>query len=185
MVAVRRSALLLRAPIRPSMPSFLRIAANSERRLAAPLIAIGFDDLALHQDPEWGGLLTGHFQPISSIAVETVGTVRRNVLAEALAALLALHLGQTGPGRPTDSRAIAAMSKLRQITGCSCVNRPLWPSVRPFFRQALDFTRAQGVLSWELRVATSLALLWKNQHRGPAGRRLLESFLRPLHADDS
>jgi len=38
-VPVRRSALRLRAAIRPSMPSFLRIAANSERRVATSLIA--------------------------------------------------------------------------------------------------------------------------------------------------
>ena len=34
---------------------------------------------------------------------------------------------------PTDSRAIDAISKLRRITGASWVNRPLWPSDRPFF----------------------------------------------------
>jgi predicted ATPase len=29
------------------------------------------------------------------------------------------------------------------------------------FRQALDWGRRQGALSWELRAATSLALLWR------------------------
>jgi len=38
-VTVRMSALRLRAAIRPSMPSFFRMAANSERRVATPLIA--------------------------------------------------------------------------------------------------------------------------------------------------
>ena len=39
-VAVRMSALRLRAAIRPSMPSFFRIAPNSERRVATSLIAL-------------------------------------------------------------------------------------------------------------------------------------------------
>jgi hypothetical protein len=38
-VAVRMSALRLSAAIRPSMPSFFRTAANSERRVATSLIA--------------------------------------------------------------------------------------------------------------------------------------------------
>jgi hypothetical protein len=38
-VPVRMSALRLRAAINPSMPSFFRMAANSERRVATSLIA--------------------------------------------------------------------------------------------------------------------------------------------------
>jgi hypothetical protein len=33
------------------------------------------------------------------------------------------------------------------------------------FRQALDLARQQGALSWELRAATSLARLWRDQDR--------------------
>jgi predicted ATPase len=33
------------------------------------------------------------------------------------------------------------------------------------FRQALDWARRQGALSWELRCATSLARLWRDQAR--------------------
>jgi hypothetical protein len=39
-VAVRMSALRLSAAISPSMPSFFKMAANSERRVATSLIAI-------------------------------------------------------------------------------------------------------------------------------------------------
>jgi predicted ATPase len=41
------------------------------------------------------------------------------------------------------------------------------------FRQALDWARRQGALSWELRAATSLARLWHNQGRSKEARELL------------
>jgi predicted ATPase/DNA-binding winged helix-turn-helix (wHTH) protein len=41
------------------------------------------------------------------------------------------------------------------------------------FRQALDWARRQGALSWELRAATSLARLWRDQARSKAARELL------------
>src|SRR5439155_23127108 len=92
------SALRLSATIRPSMPSFLRIAANSDRRVATSLdravevdigdqpalaaaahhvvdfdrLAVGFDDPAAHPDPGRGGFFAGHLQLLSAIAVEAV-----------------------------------------------------------------------------------------------------------------
>ena len=41
------------------------------------------------------------------------------------------------------------------------------------FRQALDWARRQGALSWELRAATSLARMWRSQGRSEAARELL------------
>jgi len=41
------------------------------------------------------------------------------------------------------------------------------------FRQALDWARRQGALSWELRAATSLARLWRDQNRTKAAREIL------------
>ena len=41
------------------------------------------------------------------------------------------------------------------------------------FRQALDWARRQGALSWELRAATSLARLLRDQARTARGARLL------------
>jgi hypothetical protein len=41
------------------------------------------------------------------------------------------------------------------------------------FRQALDWARAQGALSWELRAAVSLARLWRGQGRSKDARELL------------
>src|SRR5208282_30376 len=43
------------------------------------------------------------------------------------------------------------------------------------FLEALDSARAQGALSWELRAATSLARLWRHQHRVSEARELLGS----------
>jgi len=41
------------------------------------------------------------------------------------------------------------------------------------FRQALDWAGRQGALSWELRAATSLARMWRDQGRGKDARELL------------
>jgi len=42
------------------------------------------------------------------------------------------------------------------------------------FRQALDWARRQGALSWELRAATSLARLWRDHGRPPEAKALLQ-----------
>jgi predicted ATPase len=41
------------------------------------------------------------------------------------------------------------------------------------FQHAIDWARRQGALSWELRGATSLARLWRNQGRSEAAYKLL------------
>jgi predicted ATPase/DNA-binding winged helix-turn-helix (wHTH) protein len=43
------------------------------------------------------------------------------------------------------------------------------------FQRSLDLARRQNALSWELRTATSIALLWKDQHRVGAARELLSA----------
>ena len=43
------------------------------------------------------------------------------------------------------------------------------------FRQAIDWARRQGALSWELRAATSLARMWRDQGRSQEARELLAS----------
>ena len=43
------------------------------------------------------------------------------------------------------------------------------------FRQAVDWARRQGALSWELRAATSLAQMWHNQDRSKKARELLSA----------
>jgi predicted ATPase len=46
-----------------------------------------------------------------------------------------------------------------------------------YFRQALDWARRQGALSWELRAGTSLARLWRDQGR----RKEAQQLLAPIH----
>ena len=46
------------------------------------------------------------------------------------------------------------------------------------FEQALDWARRQGALSWELRAATSLARLWRDQGR----RQEAHELLAPIYA---
>ena len=41
------------------------------------------------------------------------------------------------------------------------------------FRQALDWARRQGALSWELRATTSLARLWRDQARSKEAYEIL------------
>jgi predicted ATPase len=47
-------------------------------------------------------------------------------------------------------------------------------SAEDHFRQALDWARRQGALSWELRTATSLARLLRDQDRSADGAALLQ-----------
>lgn len=48
-------------------------------------------------------------------------------------------------------------------------------SAEDCFRQALDGSHIDGTLAWELRAATSLARLWRDQHRVAEARELLGS----------
>jgi predicted ATPase len=41
------------------------------------------------------------------------------------------------------------------------------------FRQAVDWARRQGALTWELRAAVSLARMWREQGRSQEARELL------------
>jgi len=45
-----------------------------------------------------------------------------------------------------------------------------------YFRRALDLAHRHSALSWELRAATSLARLWREQGRGKAAHKLLASI---------
>jgi predicted ATPase len=47
-----------------------------------------------------------------------------------------------------------------------------------YFQQALDVSRRQGALAWELRAAMSLARLWHGQRRVSQARKLLEPVYR-------
>jgi predicted ATPase len=68
------------------------------------------------------------------------------------------------------------ISELLRITGELILleNGPdAAPAAEGHFRQALNWAQRQGALSWELRAATSLARLWRDQHRTKKARELL------------
>jgi hypothetical protein len=50
---------------------------------------------------------------------------------------------------------------------------PLAASPKIIYLRSLDIARRQAALSWELRTATSLARLWREQHRTREARELL------------
>ncbi|MBV8132975.1 MAG: winged helix-turn-helix domain-containing protein [Alphaproteobacteria bacterium] len=102
------------------------------------------------------------------------------VLAEGLAAA-----GQAGAGRATVDEALAlsesneegwCVAELLRIKGELVLleNAPhAAAAAEDHFRQALDWARRQGALSWELRAATSFARMWRNQGRSKEARGLL------------
>ena len=104
------------------------------------------------------------------------------VLAEGLAAA-----GQVGAGRATVDEALAlsesneegwCVAELLRIKGELVLleNAPdAVAAAEDHFRQALDWARRQGALSWELRAATSLARIWRDQGRSKEARELLAS----------
>jgi predicted ATPase len=102
------------------------------------------------------------------------------VLAEGLAAA-----GQVAAGRVAVNEALARSESNAERW---CVAEPLRvkgelvllenapdavAAAEDHFRQALDWARRQGALSWELRAATSLARMWCGQGRSKEARTLL------------
>jgi predicted ATPase len=101
------------------------------------------------------------------------------VLAEGLAGA-----GQLAAGRAAVDEALArsesneerwCVAELLRIKGELVLleNAPDAAAAEDHFRQALDWARRQRALSWELRAATSLARMWRNQDRSQEARELL------------
>ena len=102
------------------------------------------------------------------------------VLADGLA-----RAGQVAAGRAAVDEALArvqgnddrwCVAELLRIKGELVLlgNAPdAVTAAEDHFRQALDWARRQGALSWELRAAISLARLWRNQARSKGARELL------------
>jgi predicted ATPase len=114
-----------------------------------------------------------------------IGSVLRyaaflGVLAEGLAGA-----GQMAAGRAAVDEALArsgnneerwCVAELLRIKGELMLlqNAPdAAAAAEDHFRQALDWARRQGALSWELRGANSLARVWRGQGRGKEARELL------------
>jgi predicted ATPase len=101
-------------------------------------------------------------------------------LAEGLA-----HAGQWAEGLAAIDEALAlcerdeerwCVAELLRIKGelvLSEDGRDAAEAAEDHFGRALDWARRQGALSWELRAATSLARLWRDQNRTHAAREIL------------
>jgi predicted ATPase len=116
----------------------------------------------------------------SGYAVSTLRiTLFRGVMAEALG-----RDGQIADGLTAIDDALARIEKtegrwliaeLLRIKGELLVLQGAQVAgAEDHFRQALDWARRQGALSWELRAATSLARLLRNQGRSADAKALLQ-----------
>jgi tetratricopeptide (TPR) repeat protein len=76
---------------------------------------------------------------------------------------------------PTEERwAISELLRIKGELGLLQGMPGAAAAAQDHFRQALDWARRQGALSWELRAATSLARLWRDQGRSAEGMALLQ-----------
>ena len=81
----------------------------------------------------------------------------------------ALARSEHGEGRWNMSELLRVKGELRLLEGV-----PNAAAAEAHFRQALDWARRQGALSWELRAATSLARLLSHQGRFAEATALLQ-----------
>ncbi|HEY2537983.1 MAG TPA: winged helix-turn-helix domain-containing protein, partial [Stellaceae bacterium] len=104
--------------------------------------------------------------------------------------VVALALGLTRAGRVADARLMIdqalercgrtgeswALAELHRARGRTLLSGSAFganQAAEVAFLQSLDIARAQKVLSWELRAATSLARLWRDQNRSTEAIALL------------
>ena len=98
------------------------------------------------------------------------GLARAGQGAEALAAIdEALALSE----RDEERWCVAELLRIKGELVLSEGGPDAAEAAEDHFRQALDWARRQGALSWELRAATSLARLWRDQNRTKAAREIL------------
>jgi predicted ATPase/DNA-binding winged helix-turn-helix (wHTH) protein len=91
-------------------------------------------------------------------------------VAEALAAVdEALERSERSEGRWCIAELLRVRGELVLLENASDAAA----AAEDCFRQALDWARRQGALSWELRAATSLARMWGKQGRSEEASRLL------------
>jgi predicted ATPase len=95
------------------------------------------------------GLIIGVFPALEEAIDQSEPTEERWLIAELLRVKGEILLWRGGPGAA--------------------------PEAESHFQRALDLARQQGALSWELRAATSLARLWRDQARSKDARELLTS----------
>jgi predicted ATPase len=128
------------------------------------LLRAGFD--------EFGEAESAVFRCITFLMAEALGRAGQN--AEGLAAI------EEAIARSERTEERWAMAELVRVKGELLLLRRApgaAAAAEGHFRRALDWARRQGALSWELRAATSLARLLRNQDRHADGI----ACLRPVY----
>jgi predicted ATPase/DNA-binding winged helix-turn-helix (wHTH) protein len=109
---------------------------------------------------------TGRDPTLTAIQIEANSTLREDfVPAEALARV---ESGQ-------ESWCAAEILRVAGEAVRRAAAQDSAQAAEALFHRSLDLARRQNALSWELRTATSLARLWRDQHRVGAARELLSA----------
>jgi predicted ATPase len=104
---------------------------------------------------------------LTAIQIDVIATLREDIVsAEALARVESGRVGWSA----AEILRVAGEAIRRSAAQDSM------EAAEATFRRSLDLARAQNALSWELRTATSLARLWRDQHRVGAARELLSAI---------
>jgi predicted ATPase len=119
---------------------------------------------------EFGDVMSGWIS-VMFLNELAAGFARAGQIADGLAAAeQAIERAEQTEARwlfPESLRIRGALLLLQASTGTAA-------AAEDHFRQALDWARRQGALSLELRAATSLARLWRDQGRPAEGMALLQ-----------
>jgi predicted ATPase len=123
------------------------------------LLSTGFEELA----EDWFGSWI-----ITLLIAEALG--RAGQIADGLAVVeRAIARSERTAGRWLISELLRVKGELLMLRGAPGATA----AAEGHFRQALDWAVRQGALSWELRAATSLARLWRDQARSKEANGLL------------
>jgi predicted ATPase len=123
------------------------------------LLRGGFDD------PAAAGSIPRHF---TFLLAEALGRARQ--IADGLAAIEeAIVRSERGEDGWATAELLRIKGELLLLEGAPAAAA----AAEDLFRQALDWAHRQEALSWELRTASSLARLWRHQHRVTEARTLL------------
>jgi predicted ATPase len=106
------------------------------------------------------------------LGVYAEGLGRAGQVAEGLTTIgEALARSERGEGRWCIAELLRSKGELLLLEGAPNATA----AAEDHFREALDWARRRGALSWELRCATSLARLWREHARNDEARELLAS----------
>lgn len=102
----------------------------------------------------------------SAIHIDVIATLREDTIPPE--ALARVDSGSVGWSAAEILRVAGEVIRRKEGEDAAQVAESL-------FHRSLDIARRQNALSWELRTATSLARLWKDQHRVDVARELLSA----------